>query len=119
LLPPYHSEVFLMLMSKNVQLKETGLNQNNQQQQIDMESICNWLLEHFYFQTSKILKTLHNEWREWETKRDWSLFGPVTRSGHDVDGLHQWQIYLKRGLSFNLQLCEEVLHIYHPILQFH
>jgi hypothetical protein len=43
----------------------------------------------------------------------------VTRSGHDVDGLHRWQIYLERGLSFNPRLCEELLHICHPILQFH
>jgi hypothetical protein len=54
-----------------------------------------------------------------ETERDWPLLGAVTRSGHDVDGLHQWQIYLEKGLSFNLQLCEELLHICHPILQFH
>jgi hypothetical protein len=26
-----------------------------------MESICNWVVEHFYLQTSKMLKTLHNE----------------------------------------------------------
>jgi hypothetical protein len=52
----YNFELILV-----TQLKEIRLNKNNQQQQIDMESIYNWVLEHFYLQTSKMMKSNHNE----------------------------------------------------------
>ncbi len=69
----------------------------------------------FIFKQAKCWKDcIMNE----ESERDRERL-TMTRSGHDVDGLHRWQIYLERGLSFNLRLCEELLHICHPILQFH
>ncbi len=59
--PSRHTKPCIPTKSATSFRMTTGLNQNNQQQEIDMESICNWVVEHFYLQTSKMLKTLHNE----------------------------------------------------------